>query len=183
MPNGRNIACDPRDRPPCRLVLDQTVRVWHACPVRLASAFGVWLTRGHRWWDGLWDSHERSGLSHPRPPPPNLHLAVAYLCLLCQAGGNNATHTLPAPEGLGFSYERAEDQTEGEAAGHRGRDPARAAGPGPLLQPRAVLAAVQSPRGGGGAEQAPSPAGAAALPVDLGQQHRRVLHGAGGRHL
>ena len=61
--------------------------------------------------------------------------------------------------------------------------PAPPDGPGALLQPRAVLAAVQSARAGGGAEQPPPLARARALPVDLGLQPRRVLHGAGGRPL
>ena len=47
----------------------------------------------------------------------------------------------------------------------------------PLLQPRALVAELQSAGAGGGREPAPSAAGAAALPVDLGQQPRRVLHG------
>ena len=81
------------------------------------------------------------------------------------------------------SYERAEDQTEGKAAGHRGRRRRRcrrgrrasttASCPGCIQ--RRVLEEAQNTR---------HPAArAAALPVDLGQQYRRVLHGAGGRHL
>ena len=50
--------------------------------------------------------------------------------------------------------------------------------PGPLHQPRAVLARLQRARARRGRQSAPSAAGAAALPVDLGEQPRRILHGA-----
>ena len=50
--------------------------------------------------------------------------------------------------------------------------------PRALHQPRAVLAAFQSPRAGGGRERPASAARAGAVPVDLGQQSRRILHGA-----
>ncbi len=56
-------------------------------------------------------------------------------------------------------------------------------GPAPLLQPRAVVAAVQSSRPRGGAEREPSAARAAAFSVDLRVEPRRVLHGARRRHL
>ena len=51
----------------------------------------------------------------------------------------------------------------------------------PLHQPRTVLAGVQPPCSRGSVQPQPPAAGAAALPVDLGQQSRRVLHGAGRR--
>ena len=60
---------------------------------------------------------------------------------------------------------------------------ATAGGAGSVLQPGALLAAVQPARAGGGAERAPPAARAPALSVDLGLQPRRVLHGARGRHL
>ena len=47
----------------------------------------------------------------------------------------------------------------------------------PVHQPRAVLARLQPPRGGGGGEPAPSAAGAAALRLDQRVQPRRVLLG------
>ncbi len=50
--------------------------------------------------------------------------------------------------------------------------------PGALHQPRTVLAAFQPPRARGSRQRTPSAAGAGALPVDLGQQPRRILHGA-----
>ena len=46
-----------------------------------------------------------------------------------------------------------------------------------LFQPRAVLAGVQPPRAGGSVQPGASAARAAALPVDLGLQPRRILHG------
>ena len=49
-----------------------------------------------------------SRLSRQRPPP-NLHLAVAQSCLLCQASGIIATHTASRPRGSGH-HERAEDR-------------------------------------------------------------------------
>ncbi len=45
-------------------------------------------------------------------------------------------------------------------------------------QPRAVLARLQPPGAGGIGQPRSSAARAAALPVDLGQQSRRILHGA-----
>ncbi len=48
----------------------------------------------------------------------------------------------------------------------------------PLRQPRVFLAAVQPPRPPAGAVRQPSAARAGPLPVDLGGQSRRVLHGA-----
>ncbi len=50
-----------------------------------------------------------------------------------------------------------------------------------LREPRSVLAAVQSPGAGGIAEPQPPASRARAVPVDLGRQSRRVLHGARGR--
>ena len=49
--------------------------------------------------------------------------------------------------------------------------------PGALHQSRDFLARVQPARSGGIGEPQPSAAGAAALPVDLGQEPRRILHG------
>ena len=46
-----------------------------------------------------------------------------------------------------------------------------------LFQPRAELARVQPARARGSLQRAPSAARAAALPVDLGEQPRRILHG------
>ena len=57
-----------------------------------------------------------------------------------------------------------------------GAAPARAAGA--FHQPRAVVAALQPAGARGGEQPQPSAARAAALPVDLGQQPRRILHGA-----
>ena len=51
---------------------------------------------------------------------------------------------------------------------------------GTVHQPRAVLAGVQSARAGGGGEPPSSAARKASVPVDLGQQSRRILHGPGG---
>ena len=65
--------------------------------------------------------------------------------------------------------------TSDTGRGHHGRQST------PLLQPRALLAGLQRARAGGGQQPAPSAAGAAALPVDLGQQPRRILHGPRGR--
>ena len=52
------------------------------------------------------------------------------------------------------------------------------ADPSALHQPRAVLARLQHAGAGRGAQPEPSAARAPALPVDLGQQSRRILHGA-----
>ena len=53
--------------------------------------------------------------------------------------------------------------------------------PGALHQPGAVLAAFQSPRAGGGRESSASAVREGPVPFDLGQQSRRILHGAGRR--
>ena len=50
-----------------------------------------------------------------------------------------------------------------------------------LFQPRAELARLQPPRARGSLQPRPSPARAAALPLHLGQQSRRILHGPGRR--
>ena len=57
------------------------------------------------------------------------------------------------------------------------RSARRDARPLALFQPRAELARLQPPRARGGVQRGPSAAGAAALPLDLGQQSRRILHG------
>ena len=68
----------------------------------------------------------------------------------------------------------------GDAARRRaGSDPGHSGRlAGALHQSRTVLARLQPPRSGGGAEHAPPAARAAALSVDLGVEPRRVLHGA-----
>ena len=53
--------------------------------------------------------------------------------------------------------------------------------PRPVPRPRAVVAALQPAGAGARRGRAPAAARAAALPGDLRQQPRRVLHGAGGR--
>ena len=84
----------------------------------------------------------------------------------CSACGNCARHG-------------ARRVPSGAPAGPRRARPRRQ--PGPLHQPRTVLAALQPAcAGGGGEHQSPAPR-AGALPVDLGQQPRRILHGARGR--
>ena len=97
-------------------------------------------------------------------------------------------------DGWGGSYSRSgqgaagrqaagqDGRQEGEEDGVRnGRRRRRAAGSARIAravhQPRAVLAGVQPPGAGGSGQPQPSAARAAALPVDLGQQSRRILHG------
>ena len=77
---------------------------------------------------------------------------------------------------------RRDGRQEGEKDEVRnGRRRRRAAGPDRIAravhQPRAVVAGVQPPGAGGIGQPQSSAARAAALPVDLGQQSRRILHG------
>ena len=72
--------------------------------------------------------------------------------------------------------DRARPKT-GRAAGRRSGCRA-CREPGALHQPRDFLAGIQPARPGGGGEPEPSAARAAALPVDLRQEPRRIRHGA-----
>src|ERR1700730_11422875 len=106
----------------------------------------------------------------------SLHHGMASWVAVCQYSGIFITADL-----LPWSrHERAEAEVGATRASQRRGAPARA---GTLLQSRAVVAAVQSPRNAGGTERAPSRARAFALFVNLIAQHRRVLHGARGRAL
>ena len=82
-----------------------------------------------------------------QPLPPNLHDAVAHSCLVCQASGNIATHAA-SPRRTAMSAPKSRLKEKRQVTRRR-RLPCHAvgaAGSGPLLQPRAVLAAIQSPR-------------------------------------
>ena len=72
-----------------------------------------------------------------------------------------------------------EEIPDADAGGGRAGARVRPRGePRAVHQPRVVVAAFQPPGARGGRERRPSAARARALPVDLRQQSRRVLHGA-----
>ena len=88
-----------------------------------------------------------------------------------------------ATNGRPLRFRRAERSITGGPPGSRVVEAGRSLRHSPerFVNRELVLASVQSAGSGGGVEPEPSAAGAAALPVDLGEQSRRVLHGPRGR--
>src|SRR3990172_6751995 len=91
----------------------------------------------------------------------------------------DSDHIIRDDHALGASHGASHAKSTGKAATGR----AGAAGHRALLQPRAFVAAVQPARARGGAKSPPSAARAGAVPVDLGLEPRRILHGPRRRHL